>query len=324
MAEKDITIPNLCEMESLSNEVRLEYLLGYLHIKHDVYLVLKDLVADHYLLPVLIILYWVEVANPRVNNVHVKSLLVCFLYRWLKECSGTKKTQSPTTSTDFGYKISEENERGNSGCSENKSEISTSSMENDELSHLGHGILVQDVERTIERLKKFTKSPDKLPPSDTPVIHAFTQYQTCLQAAMCLNQVLLCPLANPNPAIIVNGSYLYNLYKELRNRKFPSLYLEEMLGRSSTVLGYINQVYDIITGNLSCEDKLLMCVPGNKNAKKLEKKKQKKKGKKSVSNTDTGVSLGANLDEEGALKSINSEDEVDVSNKFSSLEMEFS
>ncbi|KAK3086542.1 hypothetical protein FSP39_019972 [Pinctada imbricata] len=61
------------------------------------------------------------------------------------------------------------------------------------------------------------------------VIDAFAQYQACFMAAFDLNQILMCPFPNVNPAEIIHGTLLHNMYLEFERKSSPDHRVNELL-----------------------------------------------------------------------------------------------
>lgn len=192
----------------------------------------EEVFTEELLLSVLALAFWVENANPQVSELHLKSLVLCIIFLWLKSANLESKSRISSEETDTFY-----------------------------------GIANSDITKAIKNLEKFG-NPCKILKFDRAVVHAFSQYQSCLQAVIYLNQLFLCPFVSPNPAKIISGTLFYNINRELKSRKCPDLYIEELIGRSSTVLNFFKHILVQIITNLSDKGKLLCCVPGRKKAKK--------------------------------------------------------
>lgn len=50
---------------------------------------------------------------------------------------------------------------------------------------------------------------------DCSVVHAFAQFQCCLQMAIYVNQILLLPAPKPFPVLAFSGTFLHNFYRKL-------------------------------------------------------------------------------------------------------------
>lgn len=140
-----------------------------------------------------VINFWIRNANPKVNTLHLEAMLVC----WVK--LGILRTKLGTALLSDEYSVS----------------------------HLSDNVLA--------KLESFASKPhhNHAVVFDGAVIHAFSQFQSCLESAIYANQLLLQPFPPVDPATVFSGTFLYNFYRELHGRKDPELYVEELLGRGS-------------------------------------------------------------------------------------------
>ena len=185
-----------------------QFFLHLLGIKDAAHAQLASLLPPGLLLACLVIIYWINHAEPVVTSNHVRAVLVCMLKLYLLDRPKACLEWASLTG------ITEED--------------------------------AVDVERKLNRYKKseyFSKN-NKM---DTSIVHGFAQYQSCLHYGQILNQLCMSPFDRPNPAVLLNGSLLYNVCKELNQRSDPSQYVHQMLEQDSTVQLYFARLWDVIT-----------------------------------------------------------------------------
>ena len=170
--------------------------------------------------------YWIVNADPKIYFFHLQALIVCFfklgvLDEWIiKSCS--RQTEAPT-------------ETG-------KGESTDNSID-------------QQLHNSKHVLDKFCERPrrNNAISFDCSLVHAFAQFQTCLLAGFYANQLLLSPVVHFNPARFFNGTFLYNFTRELKSRKDPNLFIQELLGRSSSVAKCYLEIVDFIVSRLPAD-----------------------------------------------------------------------
>ena len=120
---------------------------------------------------------------------------------------------------------------------------------------------------------------------DVKCIHAYSQYQACLKAAIYLNSLLLQPIPQAHPGKLLNGTCFYCISKELSKRKCPKLYIDELLVRESKLAMFFNRVLAAVLEILP-EDALVYAEEGKKNNKRKAKgTKGKRPTEKTVSDS---------------------------------------
>ena len=181
-------------------------------------------------------IYWVVNSRPKVTEDHLKALLICVIFLHLKSYMESSKS-APHVSK------------------KGKSEACRSVVP----PFIQEVIQTSDpkkIENFIQNLSKFCGKPEhnKRNPIDISIIHAFSQFQTCLLASIHLNQLLLCPVPTPNPALTFKGVFLYNLSKELQRKSNTDSYLAEMLVRNSPVHTLFEQFLTVIFRTIKFEE----------------------------------------------------------------------
>lgn len=146
-------------------------------------------------LTIATIIFWVQNAMPKVSALHLEALLVCSVK--LGILSSALKQTLPGINDD------------NLAFSEN----------------------------VISKLEAFACKPhhNHAVKFDGTIIHIFSQFQSCLRSSVYANQLLLLPFPSLDPSQVFNGTFLYNFYRELRGRKDPELYVNELFGRGTSV-----------------------------------------------------------------------------------------
>jgi hypothetical protein len=163
--------------------------------------------------------YWLRHARPKVTKEHLWSLLVSVLKLYCIDPIYDKL-----------------NGNGNSGS---ESELNDMSYMNDLCSKIIDNCTYEDIKAAKQRIDKTSRLPQHANVC-ADFVHGFAQWHACLLCAIHLNQLLLRPVPEPDPARIYNGTVAYAFGKELALRKDPGLYVSEVLGRRTV----ISEVYD--------------------------------------------------------------------------------
>ena len=78
---------------------------------------------------------------------------------------------------------------------------------------------------------------------ESSITHPLAQYQSCLQAAIYLNQLLRFLLKSTNPAEYINGTFVHFVSRTLENQQSdPDLYIENVLGQNPDLLSQFKRL----------------------------------------------------------------------------------
>ncbi|KAK3085264.1 hypothetical protein FSP39_000830 [Pinctada imbricata] len=83
---------------------------------------------------------------------------------------------------------------------------------------------------------------------DIHVIHAFAQFQACFLAALDLNQLLLCPFPNLNPARVIHGTFLHNVFVQLTTSISPKPVIEDLFDGNQCFLDMFSKMESAVLG----------------------------------------------------------------------------
>lgn len=153
--------------------------------------------------------------------------------------------------------------------------------------------------------RRFIQRPLKAQLFAFPLVHAFGQFQTCIQDVLALNQMLMKPWPIPNLAELYNGSLLYHLYQDLKSRGDPKQYVSDLFGKDSRWDVTFREMLDIGSGALP-----------ESSLRQRPKRKSRGKGKKTVKGK---LSSGAPVDDQNSQDLTHGESFCDVSNPFHQL-----
>lgn len=282
-------LPSLHEITSLAAYKRREVLFSVLGIEENQI----DFCSEPEKLFLSVLLYWARTAEPRVNSKHLYALLVCFL----------KLSVIDTFDhDDLDNKVNRED--------------TTETMQQNNETYALKSKLIKGVR---ERLRKYADPPthSRVAVFDGGVIHVFCQIQTCLQASMHLNMLLLNPLYSLPPGKIYNGTFLYNLYRELKSRADPKLFVCELLGRGSELAEHFEALTKHLVALLPVEF-FQQSVAGRKKTKKKEKRKMKK----SKEERECVEEDEEDEEEEMVMKKLKVKAECELTNKFGLLDLD--
>ncbi|KAL8622122.1 hypothetical protein ACOMHN_056607 [Nucella lapillus] len=144
-----------------------------------------------------------------------------------------------------------------------------------------------------DNLKKYYHDPSKIGSKNPPVHEIFqgsAQFLACLLNTVHLNSLLCCPLSTPHPASFFNGSFMYTIVHELKERSNPDMFLSEMLVKGSS----LTTLFDCLCSAAVDEAGEVFAekhAQGRKCCKSAKKKK--KKGQAAAGTVDRGESVEA-------------------------------
>lgn len=278
-----IDLPSLSVIPELNHDQRRDLLVIAMDMQLSDLLLFQE---DLRLLTSAVIV-WLKKAEPRVSENHLKSLIVSLLWIRLKH---DERTLHAAASTECCLTLDD------AIASTNKDQLYLCKS----------------------NLRKYSTPPTEnhKSPRDLSVIHGFAQLQTCILSTIHLNKVLLCPFQTPNPAMIFNGTFLYNFCRELDVRRNPDLFIQEMLVRQSPIINvysvYLKSILDIVVSRDTFSNSVIR-----------SKKKTKKKSTK-----HENLHLGQSDEDSRADKSNSKNAKMvttancEIVNRFAALDMD--
>ncbi|XP_028673728.2 protein asteroid homolog 1-like isoform X1 [Erpetoichthys calabaricus] len=153
----------------------------------------------------------------------------------------------------------------------------------------------EDVKTTCWALQKLHRIPRWSLNVDVDVAHIFSQWQTSLQMSFYLNQVLRCPLQEPEIQWLYSGTFMHQMFRQLNSKATP----ESLLSGSALASGLYENLLTAVTSELPL-DFFHPKKRGKKSAaqkKDSKSKMSKNESKKSLQNTDNRFAL-LSLDED--------------------------
>jgi len=298
-----VPVPSMMVIPSLDDDERLMLLTDALspsfNSSRQKQELMKDIPADVRVL-ILTIAHWTLHAEPKVNDLHVKALLVCCI--------------SLGGLGDWILRTSEEGSRISRGEEDSdidtKHPIVTGFVGNaDALAELGR--------IKTELTLRFSDTPrvNNASAFDGATVHSFCQYQTCLQATIYLAQLLGVPsYSTLHPALTFNGTFLYNLLQDLQSRANPDLYIEQLIGRDSSLTAKFKQMFSILS-LIQPSDTLLSAA---ETGTRRTRAKKSKLHKDNVNKTELFMADGE-VEEDDRAERMSYD--VDIANKFSVLNL---
>ncbi|XP_074642921.1 single-strand DNA endonuclease ASTE1-like [Tubulanus polymorphus] len=289
----DLDLTRILELDS---NRRSELVLGILGVNAASF----DAFPVEMLLYFAIIVYWVKNATPKVTRNHLRAVIVCWMkMSALDTCSRKKKTENIFSDS--------------SAC---RAMLSLLLREDDKTGDC------KDLVAAVDKLKRFElqRKHSSKDPFEVDVVHGFAQLQTVVLAVTHLNQLFLQPFDCPNPAVLFNGTFAYNVCRELMSRKQPDLYVSELLGRQTAITDlYKKMVAAVVAGG---------CLTGEGDFADVEKRKKPKKMENSSSNKKRSCDKNAfaaevsdSNDEARMIEKASSLNE-DVTNRFALLDLD--
>lgn len=174
----------------------------------------------------------------------------------------------------------------------------------------------QLLHRIRDNLKKYYNEPQKQGKTfqpDYPIFHRTATFMACMLDGINLNSVLARPMASPQLALLLNGTFIYNIVWELQARSSPDLFLQEMLVKGSSVAELFISLYAAL---LSEAGEAIQDVQkqGNKCCKSSRKRKKLKSKNVQCEDAENSAAFVQDSLDEGSMV-------VDcaVSNRFGAL-----
>lgn len=166
-----------------------------------------------------IVLFWIKRAKPHITIFHLHSILVCLIMLKLKWVL-------------FHH--------GTTGCEKNLIEVTVLDMTGESLKEVFFKLnqYSAKIHHTTEH------------PVDSSVIHGFAQFQTCLMGTMHLNSLLMCPFPNPCIHHLFSGTFLYNVYLELKKQESADLFIHKVLLMESSLAQIHQCLFDAVINAL--------------------------------------------------------------------------
>ena len=162
-----------------------------------------------------------------------------------------------------------------------------------------------------DNLRKYYHVPAKVDskhPAEPEIYQHIARFQACLCDAVNLNSLLLNPFPCPEPALLINGSFIYTMTVELQKRSNPDLFLAEMLVKGSSALSIFQCLCASVIERVG-EKAFVEKAKGHKVGKKKEKREKNKT--KKIERDDKTTESSEREDKENSV--------YDVNNRFSAL-----
>ena len=263
------------------------------------------------------LVFWAKTAMPPVSLHHLKGILLSALLLHLHK-------ETPSREDQAIQDYSSQDESATQNTSTCKRECQDS--DGKDLYPLSIARVCRSVEDKVLRkvqdnLKKYYHDPVKISsknPPDQPLFHGNAQFQACVLDAVHLNSLLCCPLPNPQPAAVFNGSFVHTIVHELTIRTNAELFLSEMLVKGSPLAAFFQslsgEIVQEIGGGVLAED----ISQGKKSCKgaKRRKKKDRASTAEAVQSTDN---YSGSVEGHAVHKVVAS---CDLSNRFGALMVE--
>ena len=282
------TLPPLADIPELSVDDRQLLLLSALSLSKEDYATCKEsgLQSDLILL-IGVLSYWINNANPQVTTAHLDSLIVSLVILHVKVLEWIEQRKL------LGLEFLEPNLYP---------QITETFYKSND----------KQIQRLGKNLEKYFVKPNHSAknPRDNAVVHGFSQFQACMQDTIHLNQLLLCPFSPPQPSLIINSTFMYNLCREMQVRPSPALFLTVMLDKNSPLC----QLFDLLKKQVLhlCNDSCFL----EKLQRKKKKKNQPKQKEESVEDEEF---IPADKEEKKAKLEIQAN--CSVNNRFAMLDL---
>lgn len=240
------TVPFLADIPKMDKEQRKKFFLTVVGVEEEHFQCFPE--KWHFLL--IVMFYWIKNSSPLISESFLNALLVTIIVYSVVKPS-MKSTFVKTSSA-----VQRQNDLN--------------------IKELIGTITKSEADKSWKNVQKFMKKPvhNNAKTIQIDIVHSFSQLQTS-----CFFISLFCKLFNiylPYDTFRwLNGTFIYNLTRDLVTRKDKELYIAEILGRNSIFEVLFKKVKDSVMIHISSDNILITDV------KSEEKKKKKKKPKKS-------------------------------------------
>lgn len=114
------------------------------------------------------------------------------------------------------------------------------------------GMTGESLKEVFFKLNQYSAKTDhnKENPVDSGVIHGFAQFQTCLMGTMHLYSILMCPFPNPCIHHLFSGTFLYNVYLELKKQESADMFIHKVLLMESNLAQIHQCLFDAVINAL--------------------------------------------------------------------------
>ncbi|XP_064611323.1 LOW QUALITY PROTEIN: protein asteroid homolog 1-like, partial [Liolophura sinensis] len=245
-------------------------------------------------LHIVCVIFWVRESDPKITDSHVKSLLVCLIYLFVKRNINKTTFTRVDKSSGKDYELDLES-----------SFISSTDAQLQGLKTNLDKFAVQPVHN-----HKSVINPE--------VINGFAQFQACLLMIKYLNKLLGHPIQDANPENFFNGSFLYNLCRNLETRPLPDLFLSEVLVRGSPLHQCFQRLEDLVLRNLS-PDEVPVQKPRSAKPRKGSKGRKSKESPRTTEDTPMNADVYGDLHKSGKVRF---EAACDLQNRFACFSVE--
>ena len=302
-------LPSLAEVHGIAHSEKLSHLcLAFGIIPDNAILRYCPMNLQLYLVSIT---YWINHAEPKVDILHLTTVLLCILkLSAVDHLAGLKQMDDTEQSPECDVNISEDDPelvckmlsscnlrdfiKAHCSCAK----ISSARIFLDKFMHL--------------KEKMTAKSRSLAIVCDVDVLHVFAQLQACMQAAQALNELLGSPLVRIPISEVYCGTFLFYFYREIQSRKKRDSYVYEALGKCSvmsTVVKVIRKwVLDTVKDGVVVTD----VMPSRRQSKK-------KKGKARVIHIEDELDDGDDDDDDNKIKLVA---KCDLDNRFECLMQE--
>ena len=256
-------MPNLHMVPEMAAADREAIICDVLGVNKTIF---EDVPSDLKLV-LMVSAFWVNNANPRVKHGHLMALLLCILKFAVVD-------QMTSDESNTGSCMAEDGGKQHRQSPGEFVKLVSSECTQKEFNEARY------------RLRRFTTVPRHKHPSlfDSAIVHAFSQFQACLLATTCLNYTLCCPILPPRPARVFNGTFLYNVMCELKTRRSPATYMDELLSHTPTLAQHYARLHSTVSRAISDD-----AYAGQTKKKKKPKQRKRESGESDeVASEDSG------------------------------------
>ncbi|XP_076028590.1 single-strand DNA endonuclease protein asteroid [Oratosquilla oratoria] len=228
------TFPSLETIGTLSDHDRKQVFYQILDLSNNN--IVTDLPSDLQLI-FDVICYWFKKTKMKLNELHILSTLMCFAMFYI-----------------IDHKLGRiRNKKAFDNIKAMKEKMVTLREDKDYTSFASIKTLLERVCKeecmlASQNLFEFHHLNPKLSDKnyEKQIVHAFSEYQACIYFLMLTNGLLKLPYPTISVEYLWSGTFCYNIYSTLAQKKNPLSFVSFLLGKGSCIERIIVQLYQVL------------------------------------------------------------------------------
>lgn len=252
-------LPNLKTVESLDQAARSCALLACVNLPQDIDL---NMLPVEWRLYVIALLYWTRNCTSTISCTHIRAVVMCLIQLSVIDrkigfarCAIDLKEIRKAAKRVLNANITNETESTANAYVEEDESLLSNEKDFVKVEDYLAVISKEDCCRVADSLLQFHETHENLLKNrkrfNTKLVHVFAQLQHCVQSVTMLNAVLNFPFVPCRLHRFFSGTFLYNFYVELHNRKLADGFVtRNLLAKSPSIIAlyrYIIASWEALT-----------------------------------------------------------------------------